>query len=90
MLPPACCADPATGTCGTLSGGTCVPPPPPAPNCPVPSFAGVTLRACCITATNLCGIDATSLGMACVLLDSVPGVDTNMVLTRCDGTIVQQ
>ena len=89
MLPPACCADAATGTCGTVSGGVCRRPPPPAPNCPSPSLAGITVRACCITATNLCGVDGSSLGMGCVSLSALPGVDTGIPPTRCDGTLVE-
>ena len=51
--------------------------------------AGITVRACCVTASNLCGVDATSLGMGCVLISNLPGVDIGVEMTRCDGTPVR-
>ena len=66
-----------------------MPPPAAAPKCPTPSFAGITFRACCVTASNLCGVDASSLGMGCVLLSSIQGLDTGMPMTHCDGTPVR-
>lgn len=86
MLLPACCADPSTGTCGTMSGGACMRPPPAAPNCPIPQALGITFRACCVTSTNLCGVDASILGMGCVSISSIPGLEGQDPMTRCDGT----
>jgi hypothetical protein len=88
MLSPPCCADAATSTCGTTSGGMCKLPPPPAPLCPAPMLFGMTLKACCVTATNMCGIDGSMLGMGCVGLGGIPGVGAGMPMTRCDGTVV--
>ncbi|HKU42499.1 MAG TPA: hypothetical protein VJR89_30285 [Polyangiales bacterium] len=88
MLPPACCADQATSTCGTVSGATCLPPPPAAPNCPTAALGGITFRTCCIADTQLCGIDASSIGMGCVPIGNIPGLDADIPKTRCDGTRV--
>ena len=76
-------------TCGTLSNGTCNPAAPLAPKCPVPMLSGVTFRPCCVIASNLCGIDATSLGMGCVSLSNIPGLDPGIPPTHCDGTRAQ-
>lgn len=89
-----CCADEAKGTCGSMSGTTCMPPPAPAPNCPAPpSFGGFTLTACCVEATQICGIDASMAGMGCVDLGglggAIPGLGGGgMTQTKCDGTPV--
>ena len=92
MLPgftiaPACCADMARGVCGSTVAGVCTPPPPPAPNCPAPALPipGVMVNACCIEATQVCGVDASMLGMGCVNLAGFAGPRPT---TMCDGTVV--
>lgn len=85
---PACCANPATSTCGSVSGGMCMAPPAAAPNCPAPMFFGMTLRACCATG-NVCGIDASMLGMGCINASAIPGQGAGRPVTMCDGTVVQ-
>lgn len=88
MINPPCCANPATNTCGSMSAGVCMMPPPPAPLCPAPMLFGMTLRACCVTATNMCGIDGSMLGLGCTGLGGIPGVGAGMPMTKCDGTVV--
>lgn len=89
IFPPACCADPATSTCGTSSGGNCLAIPLYAPNCPSLSISGVTLRGCCVLTTNRCGVDASVIGMGCVSFETAPGVEIEgRPETACDGTLV--
>lgn len=76
-----CCADEAASTCGYIVGGTCTPPSPPAPLCPAPSIPMAT--ACCVTASNTCGIDLGAVGMGCGTLPFGGGAPT-----MCDGTPV--
>jgi hypothetical protein len=82
-LPAPCCVDAAQGTCGSMIMGTCTPPPPPAPDCPMVAFS--TSRPCCITATNVCGVDATAFGMGCIDTSASMGG----VKFLCDGTEVK-
>ncbi|HKU39029.1 MAG TPA: hypothetical protein VJR89_12800 [Polyangiales bacterium] len=85
----ACCSDMATGTCGSQMGNMCVPPPPPAPNCPAPPpFMGFAASSCCIQSTQMCGIDASSFGLGCFSLSSIPGIGSGMQMRKCDGTVV--
>lgn len=60
----ACCADPATSTCGTATmGGSCAKPVPDDPRCPGLNVMGfVMLPSCCAT-NGMCGIDASMFGM---------------------------
>jgi hypothetical protein len=84
-LPPPCCTP--TNECGSMRSGMCIPPLPPAPLCPPgPSFAGIMTRACCIQATQMCGIDGSALGMGCVSGSMLPGASSTP--TKCDGTVV--
>jgi hypothetical protein len=91
-LPRACCADEAMGTCGTMpaSGGTCMPPLPADPRCPMAtSSLPIPLISCC-TATNMCGLDGSALGMGCVDFATVAGGPLGMLLmipapVTCDG-----
>jgi hypothetical protein len=79
-----CCADAATGTCGTVSGTVCQPPPMPDPRCPTISVATFTLMPCC-TATGMCGVDASALGMGCADLTTLRAFAPTAVPQRCDG-----
>jgi len=89
-----CCADMATGTCGTMSGTMCQAGPPPAPNCPNISVAVINVNGCCIDSTQMCGIDGSMFGMGCIDLSTaggIPGASAflgNLTPTRCDGTKV--
>lgn len=86
-LRPACCAAAATSTCGTLNGAVCEMPLPAAPGCPPgPSLGGFKLTACCIVASQLCGIDASMVGMGCTMLPAMFGGAAQQ--TKCDGTPV--
>lgn len=53
------------GTCGTMSGTTCAPPPMPDPRCPMVSVLGMSMASCCAP-NGMCGLDASLLGMGCV------------------------
>jgi hypothetical protein len=87
MIRPTCCANMATGTCGSLNGAVCEAPPPPAPLCPAPpAFGGFTLKACCVAATQICGIDGSMAGLGCTSLGAMFG--GGGAQTRCDGTPV--
>jgi hypothetical protein len=79
-----CCADMPTGTCGTLSGTTCQPPPMADPRCPMISVFGMALTPCC-TGTGMCGVDASLLGMGCADLMTVRTIAPTAVPQRCDG-----
>jgi hypothetical protein len=70
----------AQGLCGFNVMGTCTPPPPPAPKCPMIAFS--TSRPCCIEPTNTCGVDATMYGMGCLDISASMGG----LKTLCDGT----
>lgn len=85
---PACCANAAMSQCGTMSGGACMPPPAAAPNCPAPMLLGMTLRACCATG-NVCGVDASMIGMGCINASAIPGGAAGRPITMCDGTVTQ-
>ncbi|HKP62119.1 MAG TPA: hypothetical protein VJV78_35550, partial [Polyangiales bacterium] len=88
MARPACCVDAATGTCGSLNGTMCMPPLPVPPACPPPpSFMGVMTTACC-TPNNICGVDASMLGLGCFNIGSIPGIGGGGPATMCDGTPV--
>ena len=80
-IPPPCCADEAMGICGTMSGGTCMPPPMPDARCPSRMFFGMMIASCC-TAGNICGVNASQLGLGCI----DPGMFTGMPGMSCDGT----
>jgi hypothetical protein len=87
MIRPSCCANMATGTCGSLNGTVCEAPPPPAPLCPAPpAFGGFMLKACCVAATQICGIDGSMAGLGCTSLGAMFG--GGGAQTRCDGTPV--
>ncbi|HTU58611.1 MAG TPA: hypothetical protein VMF89_09255, partial [Polyangiales bacterium] len=61
----ACCADAATGACGTMQGGACMAKPPVAENCPkIPPIFGMMINSCC-KPDNTCGVDGSALGMGC-------------------------
>jgi hypothetical protein len=82
-----CCANQATGTCGTLNAAVCEPPPPPAPACPAPpSLGGFMLKSCCVQATQICGIDGSMVGMGCTTLPAMFGGGGPQY--KCDGTPV--
>ncbi|MFI5307530.1 MAG: hypothetical protein ACHQ53_09270 [Polyangiales bacterium] len=59
----ACCVDQSTGQCGMSMGGTCNPPPTPDPRCPSLNVFGMMIAGCCIS--DMCGVDASALGMGC-------------------------
>lgn len=76
--PVACCADEATGQCGSLptADAMCEPPPIPEPRCPgvdlgaLAAIAGGgapmnTMTGCCLP-DNKCGLDGTAFGRGCV------------------------
>jgi hypothetical protein len=46
-------------------------------------FAFTTQRPCCITETNVCGLDATAYGMGCIDVSAAMGG----VKMMCDGTM---
>lgn len=82
-----CCAAEATGTCGTVSGGACMPNPMVAELCPkLPMVLGRQATSCC-KADGTCGVDASAFGMGCTgyqglaMLGATPPPPTN-----CDGT----
>jgi hypothetical protein len=79
VTPMSCCLDAATSKCGFVVKGTCTPPAPDAPKCPMTAFSQA--KPCCVMASNICGIDATAFGMGC--LDITPGAKT-----MCDGTMM--
>jgi hypothetical protein len=58
-LPGPCCVDQAAGTCGTLSGSECMPPPPSDPRCPEWNFP---IPTCC-GAGGSCGFNT---GTSCI------------------------
>jgi hypothetical protein len=92
MLAQPCCVDQTAGTCGTMSGGTCMPPPTPDPDCPMVTVFTSTMPACC-AANNLCGVDASMLGMGCIDFDMVRNGPGGMLITpppatTCDGVPV--
>jgi hypothetical protein len=89
MLAAPCCVDMTAGTCGTMQAGVCTPPPAADPDCPTVSVIGMTMASCC-AAGNLCGIDASMLGMGCVDFDMVRASPFGAILmpppaTTCDG-----
>lgn len=77
VTPMACCVDAASSQCGYVVSGVCTPPAPDAPKCPAVMIA--LGKSCCVTSSNVCGIDSTAFGMGC--RDIFPGAKT-----MCDGT----
>jgi hypothetical protein len=61
--PMVCCLDESKGQCGMLTNGACMPPPTPDPRCPSLSVFGMMISGCCVN--NMCGTDASMLGMGC-------------------------
>jgi hypothetical protein len=65
----ACCADEATGTCGTsIVGGGCMAMAESDPRCPSLNVGGFIMAASCCTDDNQCGISGTTFGAGCVSL----------------------
>jgi hypothetical protein len=62
----ACCVDDANGTCGTMMGSMCVPPPPVDPSCPTINFPILGAMGSCCADNGMCGADGSPLGMGCV------------------------
>lgn len=84
----ACCADEATAACGTMQGGTCMPKPPVAENCPkIAPIFGMPVNSCC-QADNTCGVDGSALGRGCGPYSGLRMIPGAMVPpeTMCDGT----
>ena len=80
-----CCADQTTGACGTLANGVCTPVPVADPRCPQVTILGQMPAPCC-TATGMCGVDGSMLGMGCSDLAQVKLLlPTAPPPQRCDG-----
>lgn len=71
----ACCADEATGTCGTtFGGGMCATPAETDPRCPPLNLGGFLMLGSCCTPEGMCGFDASMFGMSgCVDFSAATG-----------------
>jgi hypothetical protein len=79
--PQLCCANPASGVCGLMSGTMCQARPTPNTNCAGLSFGGMNVAGCCMSDGTTCGIDGYPLMAGCV-----SGTVLGVPAKHCDGT----
>jgi hypothetical protein len=85
-----CCLDAATASCGWVTSGVCMPPPPLEPRCPqltvpslLPTLAPMPADPCC-TSGGRCGVALPQVSLGCFETTSFPG--STAAPMNCDGT----